>query len=355
MRRGFAITIVYLGLLLVPIGDRRVDRPAARHPGQQPRPEPARVRAGRAGLRRSKNERCASWSGLQHHREAAGAGGEAPRRIGDAASVLGDIGLGVVNSLFALFTILVLDGVPARQRAQLGGPLCQLRPPEHAGRDSRARSTTWPGGGRLRRRRARSGDAGRRSPPTSCYDPRRAVRRARSPDRLSSPIWCRSSAPRSAPCSSGWSRVRRLPDGDDRLGDLGDRLPAVREPRDPAADAEARGQRAPFITIVAVLFGSTLLGMLGALVAIPIAASMQILMREYFDPRTLSINARSPRRPPRIPRRPRLRRTTRPRRSPCQRPRSCAEASSSRSPPCRCTCWRPVCSRCSGPGTVSRT
>jgi predicted PurR-regulated permease PerM len=45
----------------------------------------------------------------------------------------------------------------------------------------------------------------------------------------------------------------------------------------------------PFITIVAVLFGATLLGVLGALVAIPVAASIQILVREYVDLRTLSL------------------------------------------------------------------
>jgi predicted PurR-regulated permease PerM len=45
----------------------------------------------------------------------------------------------------------------------------------------------------------------------------------------------------------------------------------------------------PFITIVAVLFGSSLLGILGAVVAIPIAASIQILLREYWDWRTLSM------------------------------------------------------------------
>lgn len=45
----------------------------------------------------------------------------------------------------------------------------------------------------------------------------------------------------------------------------------------------------PFITIVAVLFGATLLGVVGALVAIPVAASIQILLREYVDLRTLSI------------------------------------------------------------------
>ena len=58
----------------------------------------------------------------------------------------------------------------------------------------------------------------------------------------------------------------------------------------------------PFMTIVSVLIGSTLLGMLGALLAIPVAASIQILLREYFDPRTLSMRKgrrrRTRRRPP---------------------------------------------------------
>ena len=52
----------------------------------------------------------------------------------------------------------------------------------------------------------------------------------------------------------------------------------------------------PFITIVAVLFGATLFGVMGALVAIPVAASIQILLREYVDLRTLSI--KSPESPP---------------------------------------------------------
>jgi predicted PurR-regulated permease PerM len=50
----------------------------------------------------------------------------------------------------------------------------------------------------------------------------------------------------------------------------------------------------PFVTIVAVLFGATLLGVLGALVAIPIAASIQILLREYVDLRTMSIKTQPP-------------------------------------------------------------
>jgi predicted PurR-regulated permease PerM len=47
----------------------------------------------------------------------------------------------------------------------------------------------------------------------------------------------------------------------------------------------------PLITILAVLFGGTLLGILGAIVAIPVAASIQILLREYVDLRTLSIKS----------------------------------------------------------------
>jgi predicted PurR-regulated permease PerM len=50
----------------------------------------------------------------------------------------------------------------------------------------------------------------------------------------------------------------------------------------------------PFVTIVAVLFGGTLLGVMGAIVAIPIAASLQILLREYVDLRTFSLKTREP-------------------------------------------------------------
>ena len=65
-----------------------------------------------------------------------------PARIGDAASVLGDIGLGVVNSLFALFTILVLTRVPARQRARLARRVLELRPAASTRARCARRSTT---------------------------------------------------------------------------------------------------------------------------------------------------------------------------------------------------------------------
>ena len=57
----------------------------------------------------------------------------------------------------------------------------------------------------------------------------------------------------------------------------------------------------PFITIVAVLCGGTLLGVMGAIVAIPVAASIQILIREYVDLRTISLKGPEPPLPPGAP------------------------------------------------------
>jgi predicted PurR-regulated permease PerM len=45
----------------------------------------------------------------------------------------------------------------------------------------------------------------------------------------------------------------------------------------------------PFVVLVAVLFGSTLFGVLGAILAIPIAASLQIAYREYREFRRESL------------------------------------------------------------------
>ena len=44
----------------------------------------------------------------------------------------------------------------------------------------------------------------------------------------------------------------------------------------------------PFVVLVAVLFGSTLFGVLGALLAVPLAASIQIVIREILRYRKLT-------------------------------------------------------------------
>jgi predicted PurR-regulated permease PerM len=45
---------------------------------------------------------------------------------------------------------------------------------------------------------------------------------------------------------------------------------------------------APLAVIVAILIGGSLLGILGALVAIPIAATVQILVKELWSQRELA-------------------------------------------------------------------
>ena len=67
----------------------------------------------------------------------------------------------------------------------------------------------------------------------------------------------------------------------------------------------------PFIVLVAVLFGSTLLGVLGALVAIPVAASVQIAIREWWDYRHDQTRQRASSRRPGRPRPTRRRRRRR--------------------------------------------
>ena len=144
MRRGFAITIVYFGLLLIPIGIARADHPAAGHAGQQPDPGPARVRAGRPGLRPARTRACAgSKRTTTSPRSCRRRRRSCPRGSATRPSVLGDIGLGVVNSLFALFTILDDDRVPARQRARLGRPRARAAARRRTRRACARRSTTW--------------------------------------------------------------------------------------------------------------------------------------------------------------------------------------------------------------------
>ena len=98
----------------------------------------------------------------------------------------------------------------------------------------------------------------------------------------------------------------------------------------------------PLITIVAVLFGGTLLGILGAIVAIPVAASIQILLREYVDLRTLSIKSDDMLPPRRLPRR-RRRRIPPPRSlNACRRAPSPDADCCSRSRRSRSTCSHPL-------------
>ena len=54
----------------------------------------------------------------------------------------------------------------------------------------------------------------------------------------------------------------------------------------------------PFVVLVAVLCGATLMGVLGALVAIPVAASIKILLKDWWAYRRESKILAQPNPPP---------------------------------------------------------
>ena len=108
MRRGFAIAIVYIGLLLVPTGLGVLVVPPVVTQAQHFVDNAPRY----AKEVTNYIERNRTLRDLQRKYDIGGQlqkkAGELPGHIGSAASVLADIGLGVVNSVFAVVTILIL-------------------------------------------------------------------------------------------------------------------------------------------------------------------------------------------------------------------------------------------------------
>jgi predicted PurR-regulated permease PerM len=134
MRRSFAIAITYtllilspvlLGLLVVPpiveeaagLADRAPQYVADAREYVQDNPTRRRLEE--------------DYSVLERLQEQAG---ELPARIGDAATALGDIGLGLVNSIFAGVTILVLSVFMVSNGRGWIRRLIALQAPDHAER-----------------------------------------------------------------------------------------------------------------------------------------------------------------------------------------------------------------------------
>jgi predicted PurR-regulated permease PerM len=134
MRRGFAITIVYLCLLLIPIGIGALIVPPLVEQGNnliQNLPQYAEDAQEFATKNEQLRELEADYSITEKLQDEAE---RLPARIGDAANVLGNIGLGVVNSLFALFTILVLAAFLLGSGRNWVNRILELRPAGQAAR-----------------------------------------------------------------------------------------------------------------------------------------------------------------------------------------------------------------------------
>ena len=158
-------------LLLVPIGIAALIVPPLVTQGNNLVQNLPELRAGRAGLRATRTRRCASSSATTTSpRSSSSRREKLPARIGDAASVLGDIGLGAGQLAVRAVHDPRPDGVPARQRAQLGRPRARAAT-AGARRERMRRALDHMGarGRRLRRRRARAGDGRRRASLTSCW------------------------------------------------------------------------------------------------------------------------------------------------------------------------------------------
>ena len=109
MRRGLAIALVYFSLVLIPIGlGALLIPPVVNEVGDVAGNAPAYAEDVEDFVQRSKtlndlNDKYDITTKLQEE------AGKLPSRAGDAAKVLGDIGVGAVNRIFAGLTIFILS------------------------------------------------------------------------------------------------------------------------------------------------------------------------------------------------------------------------------------------------------
>jgi predicted PurR-regulated permease PerM len=282
MRRGLAIAIVYLGLLLVPIGIGALivpplvtqlnnlveDLPSYAQDAQDFSQKNATLRK----LERDYN----ITEKLQEQAE------KLPARIGDAASVLGNIGLGVVNSLFALFTILVLAAFLLGSGRGWIDRALELRPPDQAARvrkalDHMSKAVGAYVGGALAQATVAAVSAyivllilgvpfGAALAIIVFFADLIPLVGATLGAVVVGIVTLFTDFPTATIIWAIYSIVYQQIEN------------TLIQPQIQRRAVNVH----PFVVLVAVLFGSTLLGVLGALVAIPIAASVQIGIREWW-------------------------------------------------------------------------
>jgi predicted PurR-regulated permease PerM len=282
MRRGFAILLVYLGLLLIPIGIGSLVVPPLVTQGNnlvENLPQYAQDAENYTHKNPTLRKIERNYDVVGKLRQQAQ---RLPGRIGDAATVLGNIGLGLVNSLFALFTILVLAAFLLGSGRGWVDQALALRPPEHRERirtalDHMSRAVGSYVGGALAQATVAA---------VSAYI-----------------VLIILGVPFSAALAIIVFFSDLIPLVGATLGAIVVGVVTVfadfptativwaifsivyQQVENTLIQPQIQRRAVdvhPFIVLVAVLFGSTLLGILGALVAIPIAASVQIGIREWW-------------------------------------------------------------------------
>jgi predicted PurR-regulated permease PerM len=289
MRRGFAITLVFLGLLAVPLLlIALIVPPLITEADKFAKNVPDYARDVTEFVENNKRLRSINEDydiTGQLEKEAA----KLPDKLGGAAGTLRDVGLGIVNSLFALITILVLTAFLLSSGRGWADALIASRPPEQRERLRRSRDNMA---------KAVAGYVAG------------ALTIALIAGVTTFIVLTILGVPFAAPLAVIAGLFSLIPLVGATIAAILIGIVTVFEDfptitiiwavwaiiyqqfENHVIQPQVQKRTVnvqPFVTIVAVLFGASLLGVLGALVAIPAAASIQILLREYVDLRTMSI------------------------------------------------------------------
>ncbi|MDQ4048741.1 MAG: AI-2E family transporter [Actinomycetota bacterium] len=298
MRRGFAIALVYLAMLAVPLALGALIVPPLVTEGNtlaEIAPEYARDVTEFVNENKQLRQVNQDYDITERLQEQAA---KLPAKIGGAASTLRDVGVGIVNSIFALVTILILTAfMLGGGRRWIDAGLRYL-PPERAepidrvlGRSSKAVGNYVAG----------------------------ALAQATVAGVLSYLVLSILDVPFAAPLAVIIFFLDLIPLIGATIGavivgvvTLFTNFPTAtivwviwsivyQQIENNLIQPQIQKRAVdinPFLVVVAVLFGSALLGVLGALVAVPIAASLQIAMREYAEYRGIQPRPEPPPEPP---------------------------------------------------------
>jgi predicted PurR-regulated permease PerM len=295
MRRGFAIAIVYLGLLMIPVGIGALIVPPIVN-GAEDLATNAPAYANDVTEFVNENERLQQLNDdyditAKLQEEAA----KLPEKLGDAASVLSDVGLGIVNSIFAVVTILILTAFMLGGGRRWIGTWLRFAPEDRAERIERVVDRSARAVGNY--------VAG-------------ALAQALLAAVASFVVLKILGIPFAAPLALIVFFFDLIPMVGATIGAIiigvvtlfGD-FPAdtiiwalwsivYQQVENNLIQPQIQNRAVdinPFLVIVSVLFGGTLLGVIGALMAVPVAATIQIALREWADLQGIRARDEAPR------------------------------------------------------------
>jgi predicted PurR-regulated permease PerM len=283
MRRGFAIALVYLGLLLIPIMiGALIVPPIVTGVNDLASNAPKYARDVTDFVQKNKRLRKIN-DDYQITQKLQAEAGKLPGKLGGAANTLRDVGFGIVSSIFALVTILILTAFMLGSGRQWVERALEMQPESRRWRMQRALQHMG---------RAVGGYVGG------------MLLQAAIAGILSYAVLAILGVPFKEPLAVLIFFLDLIPLVGATIGavlvgiaTLFADFPtatiiwtiwsiAYQQVENSLIQPQIQRRTVnvhPFVTVVSVLFGATLLGVPGALVAIPAAASIQIAIREWSE------------------------------------------------------------------------